>query len=169
MIFAFGKFAIQAYNYVNQLGWKPKIFVNDVAAASAVMSIEPQKVAEGSMSIVFAKDPQVPVWKKDAGIRLGRTIVTKFAKGNPNDGYYYAGMAGAFTMVDVLKKAGKNLTRAKARDAAIHLTEKNNPFLLPGIVVRTTPSSRYPVSQVKLERWHAGHWVILPKLLSAKP
>ena len=78
-------------------------------------------------------------------------------------------MASAYTMVDSLKKAGKNLTRKGVLNAATHLTEKGNPFVLPGIVVRTTPSFRYPVSQVKLQRWHKGRWVIFGPLLPAKP
>ena len=35
MIFAFGKFSIQAFIAANQLGWHPQIVVNDVAAATS--------------------------------------------------------------------------------------------------------------------------------------
>ena len=87
---------------------------------------------------------------------------------NPN-GYYAAGMASAYTLVDTLRKAGKNLTRKGVLNAATHLNEKNNPFVLPGIRIRTTPSFRFPISQVRLERWHNGQWVIFGPLLSAKP
>ena len=37
-IFAFGKFAIQSFVYANKLGWKPQIYVNDVASASCAPS-----------------------------------------------------------------------------------------------------------------------------------
>jgi hypothetical protein len=53
--------------------------------------------------------------------------------------------------------------------AAMHLNEKSNPFVLPGIRIHTTPSYRFPVSQVRLERWHKGHWVLFGRLLSARP
>jgi hypothetical protein len=53
--------------------------------------------------------------------------------------------------------------------AATHLNEKSNPFVLPGIRIHTTPSYRFPISQVRLERWHKGHWVLFGPLLSAKP
>ena len=33
MVFAFGKFSLQAFNAVSRLGWKPQIFVNDVSSA----------------------------------------------------------------------------------------------------------------------------------------
>src|SRR6059058_3910706 len=60
MVFAFGKFSLQAFNAVARLGWKPQIFVNDVSSASALMSIVPQNAANGSISIVFGKDPAAP-------------------------------------------------------------------------------------------------------------
>ena len=60
MVFAFGKFSLQAFNAVSRLGWKPQIFVNDVSSASALMEIVPQKAANGSISIVFGKDPAAP-------------------------------------------------------------------------------------------------------------
>jgi len=78
-------------------------------------------------------------------------------------------MATAYTMVDTLTKAGKNLTRQSVLNAATHLNEKNNPFVLPGIVIHTTPSSRFPLTQVRLQRWSNNSWHPFGKLISAKP
>jgi len=173
MVFAFGKFSLQAFNAVSRLGWKPQIFVNDVSSASALMSIVPQNAANGSISIVFGKDPAAPAWRKDKGIRLFQSILKQYGTdiGNRDlqDGYYTAGMATAYTLVDALKKAGKNLTRDGIMRAATHLNEKGNPFVLPGIVIRTTPTSRFPLTQVKLQRWSAKSWHPFGKLLSVKP
>ena len=133
------------------------------------MVLSPPRATEGAISIVFGKDPDTPVWKKDKGMKLFLSVMKRYGGGaNPN-GYHIAGMASAYTMVDALKKAGKNLTRKGVMNAATHLNEKANPFVLPGIVVRTKPSFRYPVSQAKLQRWHKGRWVIFGPLLSAKP
>jgi branched-chain amino acid transport system substrate-binding protein len=173
MIFAFGKFSLQAFNAVSRLGWKPQIFVNDVSSASALMSIVPQNAANGSISIVFGKDPAAPAWRRDKGVRLFQSILrqygTDIGSRDLQDGYYTAGMATAYTLVDTLKKAGKNLTRDGVMRAATHLTEKNNPFVLPGIVIHTTPTSRFPLTQVKLQRWSAKSWHPFGKLLSVKP
>jgi branched-chain amino acid transport system substrate-binding protein len=173
MIFAFGKFSLQAFNAVSRLGWKPQIFVNDVSSASALMSIVPQKAANGSISIVFGKDPAAPIWKNDRGIKLFQSILKKYGNNissrDLKDGYYTAGMATAYTMVDTLKKAGRNLTRQSVMRAATHLTEKGNPFVLPGIVIRTTPTSRFPLTQVRLQRWSNNAWHPFGKLISAKP
>ena len=70
MIFAFGKFAIQSFVYANKLGWKPQIYVNDVASASSIMALDPAKTAEGSISILWGKDPATPKFKGDAGVAL---------------------------------------------------------------------------------------------------
>jgi branched-chain amino acid transport system substrate-binding protein len=173
MIFAFGKFSLQAFNAVSRLGWKPQIFVNDVSSASALMSIVPQKAANGSISIVFGKDPDSPQWANDKGIKLFQSILKKYGTGigarDLKDGYYTAGMATAYTLVNTLKKAGKNLTRQSLMNAAVHLNEKNNPFVLPGIVVHTTPANRFPITQVKLQRWSNRAWRTFGPLISAKP
>jgi branched-chain amino acid transport system substrate-binding protein len=172
-IFAFGKFSLQAFTGVNRLGWHPQIFVNDVSSATSLMKIVPQNATKGAISIVFGKDPAAPIWARDKGIRLFQKILKQYGSGissrDLKDGYYVAGMGAAYTMVDTLKKAGKNLTRQGVMSAATHLTEKGNPFLLPGIVVRTKPSFRFPVVQVKLQRWSRGAWHPFGKLLSLRP
>jgi branched-chain amino acid transport system substrate-binding protein len=173
MVFAFGKFSLQAFNAVSRLNWKPQILVNDVSSASALMAIVPQKAANGSISIVFGKDPAAPIWRNDKGIKLFQAILKKYGSSvnsrDLQDGYFTAGMATAYTMVNTLKKAGKNLTRQSVMNAATHLTEKGNPFVLPGIVIRTTPTSRFPLTQVRLQRWSNNSWHPFGKLISAKP
>jgi branched-chain amino acid transport system substrate-binding protein len=172
-IFAFGKFSLQAFNALARLGWHPQVFVNDVSSASSLMSIVPQSAANGSISIVFGKDPAAPAWARDKGIKLFQTILKQYGSSigsrDLKDGYYVAGMGAAYTMVDSLRKAGRNPTRQSVMNAAIHLHERGNPFLVPGIVVRTTPSFRFPVTQVKLQRWTHGAWHPFGKLLFARP
>lgn len=169
-VFAFGKFAIQAFQYANKLGWKPQIYVNDVASASSIMQIDPQPTAEGAISILWGKDPATPKFKNDPGVKLAATIIKKYVPGgNPSDGFLVAGMAEAFSMVDALKASGKNLTRKGLMNAVTHMNEANNPFLVPGVKVHTTPTFRFPISSVQLQRWHAGHWVPFGGVVSAKP
>ena len=170
MIFAFGKFAIQSFNYANQLGWKPQIYVNDVASASSIMQLEPAQTAEGSISILWGKDPSTPAFKGDAGVALAAKIIKRYIPGgNPSDGFLVAGMAEAFSFVDALKAAGKNLTRKGLMTAVTHMNEANNPFLVPGVKVHTTPTFRFSISAVQLQRWHQGHWVPFGGVVSTTP
>jgi len=173
MLFSTPKFTIQAYQYVNGLGWKPKIFVNAVSSASNVMVISSSrgqnKRVEGSISIVFLKDPNDPKWNRDPGVLLYRKIMRKYApSGNVKDVYNLYGMSAAFTFVDALKHAGKNPTRRSIMNAATHLNERNNPFLLPRMFIKTTSTERFPIDQARLQRWHNGKWISFGGLLKAR-
>src|SRR5439155_6714722 len=72
-------------------------------------------------------------------------------------GHIY-GMAAAYTMVDALKRAGKNPSRASLLRAATHLLETNNPFLQSGITIKTSPTDYAPVEQLRMLRYHNGRW-----------
>jgi branched-chain amino acid transport system substrate-binding protein len=184
MIFAFGKFAIQAFVYIKKLGWKPKqIFVNAVAAATSVMQIASGSgQTEGAISLAFFKDPADPAFDKDKGMKLYKSIMSKYGSGGKPgpaskckaiaaptwcSGYYLAGMVSASVMVDALKKAGRNLSRKSLMKAVLHLNVKNDPFVLPGITIKTSPTDRWPIEQGQLQRWHAGRWHPFGKLVRA--
>ncbi|HEY7397922.1 MAG TPA: ABC transporter substrate-binding protein [Gaiellaceae bacterium] len=168
-IFAFGRFAIQAVVSADRLGWHPRIYLSNVAAAASTMRLDPQRTAEGSVSILWAKDPSAPRFANDAGVRLAGRIVAAYLPGLTPDSYVLGGMAAAYSFVDALRAAGKDLTRDGLMGAVTHLTETSNPFLAPGIAVRTTPGWRFPIAEVRLQRWHRGHWVPFGPVLSARP
>jgi branched-chain amino acid transport system substrate-binding protein len=163
MLFATPKFAIQSYVYAHKLGWKPTVYVNAVSSAANIMGLATagtnKKQTEGSLSIVFLKDPTDAHWAKDPGVKLYRSIMKKYNGGNPNDVYAVYGMSVAHTFVAALKKAGKNPTRAGIMKAATSLNVTNDPFLLPGIAVKTSSTDHFPLDQAKLQRYHNGHWV----------
>jgi branched-chain amino acid transport system substrate-binding protein len=163
MLFATPKFAIQMYVYANKLGWRPRVYVNAVSSAANIMGLATagtsKKQTEGSLSIVFLKDPTDPHWKTDPGVKLYRSIMKRYKGGNPNDVYAVYGMSAAHTFVAALKKAGKNPTRQSIMRAATSLNVKNDPFLLPGMAVHTSKTDHFPLDQAKLQRYHNGHWV----------
>jgi hypothetical protein len=86
---------------------------------------------------------------------------------NSKDGYYMAGMASAYAMTEALRKAGRNLTRQSVMRAVNHLNLRD-PFVLPRIRVKTSPTDHFPIEQVQLERWHVkGGWKPFGKLVRA--
>jgi branched-chain amino acid transport system substrate-binding protein len=163
MLFATPKFAIQAYVYASKLSWRPLVFMNAVSSAANIMGLSTaatsKKQTEGSISIVFLKDPTDPSWRNNAGMKLYRSIMKRYKGGNPNDVYAVYGMSVAHTFVEALKKAGKNPTRAGIMKAAGSLNVTNDPFLLPGISVKTGAGDHFPLDQARLQRYHNGHWV----------
>jgi len=163
MVFATPKFAIQAYVYARKLSWKPLVYMNAVSSAANIMGLSTaatnKKQTEGTISIVFLKDPTDPAWRNNSGMKLYRSIMKKYKGGNPNDVYAVYGMSVAHTFVAALQKAGKNPTRAGIMKAADSLNVTNDPFLLPGISVKTSATDHFPLDQAKLQRYHDGHWV----------
>ena len=163
MVFATPKFAIQAYVYARKLSWKPLVYMNAVSSAANIMGLSTaatnKKQTEGTISIVFLKDPTDPAWRNNSGMKLYRSIMKKYKGGNPNDVYAVYGMSVAHTFVAALQKAGKNPTRAGIMKAADSLNVTNDPFLLPGISVKTSATDHFPLDQARLQRYHDGHWV----------
>ncbi len=163
-IFATPKFAIQAYVYASRLAWKPLVVNNTVSAASNIMLLASEggknKAIEGSISLNFLKDPTDARWKQDPGIKLYRATMAKYAKGaNVSDVYHVYGMAVGFETVSLLKRMGANPTRAALMVRARSITSAGNPFLLPGISVKTGRGDGFPIQQGQLQRWTKGKWV----------
>ena len=172
MLFATPLFAIKAYVAAKRLAWHPRIFVSSVAISPDVMKIaslsaSPQEVA-GSISVAFVKDPTSPVWKSDKTVKLYRKIPARLMPGaKPLDVYNYYGMAVAYSLVDVLKKAGANPTRDSVLRTATHLNERN-PFLLPGIRIKTSSNDYYPMAKAQFVRYRRGLWVLFGHLVDAQ-
>ena len=97
------------------------------------------------------KNPRDPIWAKDPAVALYRSILKKHApSAKPTDVYNWYGMTVAWTMVETLKKAGRNLTRASLLKAARSLDTTKNLFLLPGIRVKTGAKDSYPLETLYL-------------------
>jgi ABC-type branched-subunit amino acid transport system substrate-binding protein len=172
MLFATPKFAIFGYVGAFRLGWHPQVYVTSVSISPDIMKIArvatSRKQVEGSVSIAFVKDPTAKQWAKDRTVRLYKSIMQRFLPSAKSDDVFnYYGMAVAYTMVDTLRKAGRNLTRAGVLKAATHLNEVN-PFLLPGVRIQTSPSDYYPMDKVKLARYKSDHWQYFGNLVRAR-
>ena len=172
MVFATPKFAIQAFIQANKLGWRPQMFVNQVASASNVMKIiqsSAGRLATNALSIGFVKDPADPRWKNDPAIKLYNRVMAKYApSADVKDVYHVYAMAVAREFVNALAHAGNPPTRSGLMRAVTHMNDKKNPFLYPGVTVRTTPQARFPISQAQVIRWRAGHWNAVGRLVSAR-
>jgi branched-chain amino acid transport system substrate-binding protein len=167
-------FVIRGLKSAATLGWKPQIYVNQVGSATNIMRIvaltaNPQ-IIEGAITIQAYKDPTSPRFGRDRGMLLYRRIMKQYLpRADANDGFHVYSMAVAYTFVDALRKTGKNVTRAGILRAVQNLNEPSNPFILPGIVVKTSPTDHFPIEQGQLYRWHGNQWNPLGKVISAKP
>jgi branched-chain amino acid transport system substrate-binding protein len=139
--------ASRAYGFASRLAWRPLIVTSPAAKV------------EGAVSIAFLKDPADAAWRNDPALTLYRTIMSRYAKGaNPKDVNHAYGMAVAYETVKVLRAAGETPTRAAVGAQLRRLKDASNPFLLPGITIRTTAAERFPIEQALLQRWSKGSW-----------
>jgi branched-chain amino acid transport system substrate-binding protein len=163
-IFATSAFVAQAYSAAAKLGWKPKHVINNsVGASSTTMAAASDggrnKLVAGTISIAYLKDPNDAQWAKDKGMKLYRQILARYAPGeDPADAQHVYGMAVAWTAVEALRKVGATLTREALLQVLDKLNLTGNPFLLPGIAVKTAAKDHYPIEQMLLQRWQNGAW-----------
>jgi len=174
--------AYTASALVNEIksGWKPAhIYLNSVGASTPIVqgvlkALGNSTALDGMTTTTYLKDPNDPAQANDPGIVKYKDILGKYGSGcQVIDAFCVAGMACAFTFVDVLNQAGTNMTRANVMDiAANKLNETNNFLLLNGISVKTTKTDHYPIRQEKLEKWQGdssgGRYVPTGDIISAR-
>jgi branched-chain amino acid transport system substrate-binding protein len=172
MLFATPKFFLNAIRAAHNLGWKPRVYVASVSIEPTIMSIarlNAPELTRGALSIAFVKNPNDPVWARDKAVALYRSIMRRHhPTGTPSDVYNWYGMTVAWTMVETLRKAGKNLTRAGLLRAAQSLDTAANPFLLPGIRLKTSRTDYRPLEQVYVYRYDNKQWVKASGILQAR-
>jgi branched-chain amino acid transport system substrate-binding protein len=172
MLFATPKFFIQAVVATHKLAWKPRVYIASVSIEPGIMAIarlNAPELTRGALSIAFVKNPNDPVWRKDKAVALYRSIMRKHhPTGRVSDVYHWYGMTVAWTMVETLRKAGRNLTRAGLLRAAQSLNLAGNPFLLPGIRLKTSRTDYRPLEDVYLYRYDNKEWVKASGLLRAR-
>jgi branched-chain amino acid transport system substrate-binding protein len=169
VIFALPKQAIQAFVGAAKLGWKPYEYVSSVSIDPAVMQIvrlnTDAGTGVGASSMAFLRDPTNPTQKSSPGVKLYLQIMKRYLpREDPKAAAHIYGMMAAYAMVDSLKRAGKNPTRAGVLKAATHLNE-TNPFLLPGLKLTTSSKDYFPIAKAYLVRFQHGFWNVLGKPL----
>jgi branched-chain amino acid transport system substrate-binding protein len=163
-LFATPAASIQAYGLAHKLGWKPKHVVeNSVSSSATTMTAASDggknKLVNGTISIAFLKDPRDSQWSKDAGMQLFHKIMSRYApSANQGDPMLVYGMAVAWTAVEAIRRVGANLTRDALVKELDTFTATGNPFLLPGIAVKTAGRDHFPIEQMLLQRWQNGAW-----------
>jgi branched-chain amino acid transport system substrate-binding protein len=164
-------FTIPALVTVTKLGWAPAIYLNSVSNPEVYMGIAAKNGAalKNVTSVGYIKDPTDPQWASDSGMQLYKTVIANCTTCNVNDGFNIYGVAVAYTMVDVLKQAGSNMTRANVVSIATSgLNESTNPFLLPGVVVKTTSSDHFPITQEQVITWNGTGWTLKGGLIDER-
>jgi branched-chain amino acid transport system substrate-binding protein len=166
---------IRTYATMKALKYRPEqVIVNSVSATDTFMKLAlanaDAATLDGSISTSYLMDVQDPKYASTAAMKLYKAQMAKWSPGSDaNNELFFYGWAKAYDAVRILRLAGKNPTRAKLVYAARHMNWKN-PFTIPGIKVKTTPTDPFPISQVKLIRFNAStvRWTEFGNLLNGR-
>ena len=112
------------------------------------------------LSTVYAKDPSDPGLADDPGIKAYKVFMAKwFPEGNPDDSFNAYGYMTAMVMTRVLQQCNGDFSRKNIMAQANNLKDLENPILLPGIKINTSPTDHRPLKQMQLQRFDGKKWV----------
>src|SRR6195256_5745925 len=169
-LFTTPSFTIKSLVIVTALHWSPTIYLNSVSNPQVYMGIAKKNGAalENVTSVGYIKDPTDPQWANDDGMKLYKTVIANCTTCNVNDGFNIYGVAVAYAMVDVLTQAGSNMTRQNVMNIAGTQLNESNPFLLPGVNVKTTSSDHFPITQEQVITWNGTGWTLKGSLIDER-
>ena len=161
LVAATPKFAAQAIKKVHDLGWKPLYFMTNVSVSvgTVMMPAGPEN-SVGMVSTNYLKDSTDPRWADDPGMNQWRDFMAKYMPGaDLTDLSYVFAYGVSLTMLQVLKQCGDDFSRENIMRQAANLKDFDDPMLLPGIKVNTSPTNFHPIKAMQLMKWDGKTWV----------
>jgi branched-chain amino acid transport system substrate-binding protein len=160
VIAATPKFAAQSIRKAYEIGWKPMIFLSNVAVwVSSVMQPAGLEAGIGILSTAYVKDPDDPAWKDDAGVKGWREFMTKYIPdADQHDTNYVNAYNSAMALEAVLKACGDDLSTENILKQAYAIKNLELPMLLPGIKLNTSPTDHVPIDQMQFMRFNGKSW-----------
>ena len=159
------KFAAQAIKKAAEIGWKPTHYLNGVSSSVASVIIPAGAAnAVDVMTAFYLKDPTDTQWQSSKEYKDWLEWMQKYyPQGDLKDSNNVYGYTAAMGLVEVLKRAGDNLTRDNLMKVASNL-EFSLPMLLPGVNVKTGPDDFFPIERQQLQKWDGKGWVLFGKV-----
>ena len=164
------KFAAQAIKKAAEIGWKPAHYLNNVSSSvGAVMKPAGFEAGQGILTASYLKDPTDAQWAKDADMVAWNEFMDKHYPGGDKKSTFPAyAYSVTSTLVEVLKRAGDNLTRENVMKQAASMKGVEIPLLLPGIKINTSATDFYPIQSVQLARFKAETFEPFGNILSGE-
>jgi ABC-type branched-subunit amino acid transport system substrate-binding protein len=141
------------------------LFIPYVATAKSVIGPVGDAKLKGLMSTDSTKDPTDPAWANDPAVKEYLAWVDKYVpeQDRESDRASPLGYVSAQTMVEVLKRAGEDLTRENIMKVATSLHNVRIPLLLPGITLNTSETNYFPIHALQLKRYDGTRWQLVDK------
>ena len=164
------KFAAQAIRKAYDSGWKPLQFLNNVSAAiGSVLKPAGFDKSIGLITTAYQMDYSDPQFKDDPAMKAWEAWMDKYMPdADKTNGNYIFAYNVSYTMAQVLKQAGNDLTRANVMKQAANLKKLKVPLLLPGITVDTSPTDYAPIQCEQLAKFDGKSWVLFGEVICPK-
>ena len=97
-----------------------------------------------------------------------RAFMNKYMPGaDQTDGGYIAAYGLCKTMLQVLQQCNGDFSRDNIMKQVTSLHDLDNPVLLPGIKINTSPTNYHPIRAMQLEKWDGKTWVLFGDVIQA--
>jgi branched-chain amino acid transport system substrate-binding protein len=115
----------------------------------------------GIISAAYLKDSSDPSWKDDKGMNEWRGFMNNYMPGaDQTDAGYIAAYGLSTTMLQVLRQCNGDFSRENIMKQVSSLHDVENPVLLPGIKINTSPTNYHPIRAMQLQKWDGKTWVL---------
>jgi ABC-type branched-subunit amino acid transport system substrate-binding protein len=164
------KFAAQAIRKIDDVGWKPTHYLNQVSASvGSVLKPAGLDKSAGLISMLYIKDPSDAKWDNDPTMKDFKALLKKYTpEVSGDDANATFGYATAQMMVHVLKQAGDNLTRENIMKQAASIKDFQVPMVLPGVLASTSPTDFALFQTMQLVKFDGKNWVDFGKPVAVK-
>jgi branched-chain amino acid transport system substrate-binding protein len=156
---ALAKGAAQAIRKIGELGWKPTIYLGwSSTGIDTVLTPAGLDFSNGIISTTVIKHPEDPTWKDDKNtIEYRDFMKAYYPSGDVNNISNVFAYATDDVLIDLLKKAGDNLTRDNIRELAQHIDVEPRMYV-PGIRFQTTPTDLDPIKSFQMVTFDGARW-----------
>ena len=171
LVAALPKMSAQAIRKVHDLDWKPMFLMSNVSiSVGAVMTPAGPENGIGVISAAYLKDSSDPGWANDPGMIEWRAFMNKYLPGaDQSDNNYIAAYGLSKTMLQVLKQCDGDFSRENIMAQANNLHDAENPVVLPGIKLNSSPTNHHPIRAMQLEKWDGKSWVLFGDVIQGAP
>jgi branched-chain amino acid transport system substrate-binding protein len=162
------KFAAQAIKKAAEIGWKPTHYLNNVSASVAsVMQPAGLENGQGVITASYLKDVTDPQWDKSPDVIEWRAFMNKYAPQlDQKDAGTVTAWSVAHALIDILQRCGDDLTRENVMRQAASFKNFEDPLLLPGIRLNTSPTDYYPIQAVQLSKFEGSSFKLFGEVIS---
>jgi ABC-type branched-subunit amino acid transport system substrate-binding protein len=159
VVAALAKHATQAIRKIGELGWKPQIFLGwSSSSIPTVLNVAGAEHATGLITTQVIKDAADPRWADDKAVKDYKAFMAKYyPQGDPNNISNSFAYATSYVLLDILKRAGDNLTHENIVKLAQNI-DIEPPMYLPGVRFTVTPADHDPIKRFQPVRFDGKKW-----------